>query len=192
MGSSSRCSESVCPRPWMIPPSTWLDAPSGLMTRPTSWIAAIRSTRTSPVSTSTATSATWTPKVRIAHPGRVRAAGALAEDLTVLEQAGDLLERPRAAVGGDDVAVLEAQHPLLEVVALRRDLDHLARRVRSGRAHRRAHARGRGGAGRVGGVRAARRSRRSEISTRSNGSPSSSAAIWASAVDVPVPMSWWP
>ena len=33
-----------------------------------------------------------------AHPGRVRAARALAEDLAVVEQAGDLLERPRAAV----------------------------------------------------------------------------------------------
>ena len=52
----------------MIPPSTWLDAPSGLMTRPTSWIAAILSTRTSPVSTSTATSATWTPNVRTRIP----------------------------------------------------------------------------------------------------------------------------
>ena len=31
-----------------------------------------------------------------------------------------------------------------------------------------------------------------EISTRSSGRPSSSAAIWASAVLVPVPMSWWP
>ena len=32
-GSSSRSSESVWPIPWMIPPSTWLAAPSGLMIR---------------------------------------------------------------------------------------------------------------------------------------------------------------
>src|SRR5213595_3500654 len=30
-GSSSRSSESVWPIPWMIPPSTWLRAPSGLI-----------------------------------------------------------------------------------------------------------------------------------------------------------------
>jgi hypothetical protein len=52
----------------MIPPSTWLCAPSGLITRPTSWIAAILSMRTSPVSTSTATSATWMPKVSVCIP----------------------------------------------------------------------------------------------------------------------------
>ena len=54
--------------PWMIPPSTCDEAPSGLITRPTSWIAAIRSTRTSPVSTSTATSATCTPNVSTCIP----------------------------------------------------------------------------------------------------------------------------
>ena len=63
-----RCSESVWPMPWMIPPSIWLEAPSGLITRPTSWIAAMRSTLTSPVSMSTATSATWTPKVSTCMP----------------------------------------------------------------------------------------------------------------------------
>ena len=54
--------------PWMIPPSIWLDAPSGLITRPTSCTAAIRSTHTSPVSMSTATSATWTPNVSTCLP----------------------------------------------------------------------------------------------------------------------------
>ena len=38
------------------------------------------------------------PEREHAHPRRVGAAGALAEDLAVLEQAGDLGERPRAAV----------------------------------------------------------------------------------------------
>ena len=79
--------------PWMIPPSTWLDAPSGLITRPMSWIAAIRSTVTSPVSTSTATSATCMPNVSTSMPGRVRAARARAEDLAVAEQA----DAPRAS-----------------------------------------------------------------------------------------------
>ena len=41
------------------------------------------------------------------HSGRVRSTGALPEDLTVLEQAGDLVERPRAAIGADDLAVGE-------------------------------------------------------------------------------------
>ena len=45
-----------------------------------------------------------------AHPRGVGAACALAEDLAVLEQPGDLLERPRAAVRRDDVAAVEGEH----------------------------------------------------------------------------------
>src|SRR5436305_2070864 len=85
-GSCSRCSESVWPIPWMIPPPIWLDAPSGLITRPTSWIAATRSTQISPVSTSTATSATCTPNVSTAvradaDPGNAGRAAAAIPDL---------------------------------------------------------------------------------------------------------------
>ena len=92
-----------------------------------------------------------------AHPGRVRPARALAEDLAVVEQAGDLLERPRAAVRRDDPAALQGQQPLLALEALRRELDHLACGVGSRGAHRRAHRRQRRRAAGDGGVRAAGR-----------------------------------
>ena len=84
--------------PWMIPPSTWLDAPSGLITRPTSWIAATRSTRDLARLDVDGDLRDLDAERQHLHPGRVRAARALAEDLRVLEQADDLLERPRAAV----------------------------------------------------------------------------------------------
>ena len=51
-----------------MPPSTWLDAVSGLTIRPTSWTATIRSTRTSPRPGSTATCAIWQPKVWTTKP----------------------------------------------------------------------------------------------------------------------------
>ena len=54
--------------PWRTPPSTWLDAASGLTIRPTSWTATIRSTRTSPVPGSTATCAIWQPNVWTRKP----------------------------------------------------------------------------------------------------------------------------
>ena len=44
-----------------------------------------------------------------AHAGRVRPARAGAEDLRVLEQAEQVRDRPRAAVGADDVAALQRQ-----------------------------------------------------------------------------------
>src|SRR3954453_14806418 len=99
----------------MIPPSTWLVAPSGLITRPMSWIAAMRSTVTSPVSTSPAPSGTGPPNATTAlparldvdgylgdvhaerqhvHAGRVRTACAGAEDLAVAEQLEHLSDRP--------------------------------------------------------------------------------------------------
>src|SRR3712207_7301990 len=58
---------------------------------------------------------------------------ALADDLPVLEQPRYLLQRPRAAVGGDDPAVLQRQHALLDVEALRCDLEHLPRDRKSTR-----------------------------------------------------------
>src|SRR4051794_25308518 len=65
-----------------------------------------------------------------AHPGRVRPARALAEDLRVLEHLDELLDRRvEIAVGGDDVAVPDVEDALLEVIALRRDLDQLPLRV---------------------------------------------------------------
>ena len=79
------------------------------------------------------------PEREHAHAGRIRAAGALAEDLAVVEQAGDLIERPAAAVGGNYPPALQRQQPLLSIVALRCQLDHLARGVGCGRAHGRAH-----------------------------------------------------
>ena len=93
-----------------------------------------------------------------AHPGRVRATGALAQDLRLVEHADDLLERRReVAVRRDDHAVADVEHALLEVVALRRDLDHLPLRVGRGRPHGRSHRRQGRGARRDRGVRPARR-----------------------------------
>jgi hypothetical protein len=85
------------------------EAPSGLITRPTSWIAATRSTRTSPVSTSTATSATCTPNVITDIPVGFGPRPPLPRICAFVEQADDLLERPRAAVGADDVAALQRE-----------------------------------------------------------------------------------
>ena len=91
------------------------------------------------------------------HPRRIRPARAFAEDLRVVQEARDLLERPRAAVRGDDVAVLDVEHALLEVVALSRDFDQLPLGVGGRRADRRSHRRRRRGARGDRGVRAARR-----------------------------------
>ena len=54
--------------PWMTPPSTWLEAASGLTMRPTSWTATTRSTVTTPVPGSTATWAIWQPNVFTRNP----------------------------------------------------------------------------------------------------------------------------
>src|SRR5439155_7256457 len=47
------------------------------------------------------------------HPGWIRPARTFAQDLPALEQAGDLCQRPRAAVGGHDLSVLDVELPLL-------------------------------------------------------------------------------
>src|SRR4051812_17687723 len=84
-----------------------------------------------------------------AHAGRVRAPAALAEDLRVLEQPHELLERLREiAVGRHHEPVADVEHALLEVVALRRDLDQLPLGVRRGGAYRRPHRGSRRRAGR--------------------------------------------
>ena len=118
------------------------------MIRPTSWIAAIRSTRTSPVSTSTATSATWTPKVSTRIPAGF---GPRAP----LPRIWPSSSRPVTSSSGHEPPSAETmlppsqrEHALLDVVALRGDLEDLPRRVRGGRAHGRAHARERRRAGR--------------------------------------------
>src|SRR4029450_8089570 len=96
------------------------------------------------------------PEGQHAHPGRVRPPGALPQDLGVLEQSGYLLERPRAAVRRDHLAVLDVEHALLEAVALRGDLDQLSFRIggrgTNGRAHRGRRRRA-GGDRRVGPAR---------------------------------------
>ena len=74
----------------MIPPSIWLRAPSGLITRPTSWIATTFSTTHLAGADVDRDLGELDPEREHAHAGRVRAAGALAEDLAVAEQAGDL------------------------------------------------------------------------------------------------------
>ena len=68
VGSTTSSSVSANAIPCRMPPSTWLDAVSGLTIRPTSWTATIRSTRTSPSAGSTATCAIWQPKVCTTKP----------------------------------------------------------------------------------------------------------------------------
>ena len=170
-GSSSRSSESVCPMPWMIPPSTWLEAPSGLTIRPTSWIAATRSTTTSPVSTSTATSTTWTPNVRTLIPVGF----------------GPRAPLPRicdsSSTSTTSCSGVSARH-----AALLGDVLDLLARVGGRGAHGRPHRRQRRGAGRDRRVRPARRVAEHDVDVVER-KPSSSAAICAIAVRVPVPMS---
>ena len=50
--------------PCVMPPITWLSTIVGLIMRPQSWAAAMRRMVTSPVSTSTSTSTHWAPNVR--------------------------------------------------------------------------------------------------------------------------------
>src|SRR6478609_4586815 len=56
------------------------------------------------------------------HARGVRPARALAEYLAALQQAGDLGDRPRAAVRRDDLPVTEIEYPFLEMEPLRGDL----------------------------------------------------------------------
>ena len=81
------------------------------------------------------------------HPGRIRAARARSEDLRVLEQPEQALERPGAAVRADDPAALQRKSALLLLPALRRELEDLAASVACGGAHGRAHRGDRRGAG---------------------------------------------
>ena len=163
-GSSSRSSENVWPIPWMIPPSTWLEAPSGLTIRPTSWIAATRSTTTSPVSTSTATSTTWTPNVRTLIPVGFGPRAPLPRIWRVLEQSttsctGASRGRPRCSAMSSicsraSAAAARTAGPIDGSVDEPAEMDAYGPRAESPRT----------------------------TSTRSSGSRSSSAAICAIAV----------
>ena len=172
----------------MIPPSTWLRAPSGLITRPMSWIAAIRSTVTSPVSTSTATSATWTPKVST----RIPVGFGPREPLPVICASSS---RPVISSSGQDPPSAETTRPSRSDNTRCSRSNFCAAISRICRAASAAAART---AGPIDGVveepaeteaYVPRAESPSETRTRSSGSPSSSAAICAIAVRVPVPMS---
>ena len=141
----------------MIPPSIWLRAPSGLITRPTSWIAITFSTRTSPVPTSTATSASWIPKVRTRIPVGLGPRAPLPRIWLSASRPVISVERPAAAVGADDVAIAERERRLGAVEPLRGQLDHLACGIRGRRADGRAHRRERRRAARDRRERAASR-----------------------------------
>ncbi len=141
-GSSRRSSESVWPIPWMIPPSTWLaraervDDPADVVHRGDPLHAHLAGLDVD------GDLGHLHAEREHAHPGRVRAARALAEDLRASEHAEQLLERDgEIAVRGDDRPVADVEHALLEVVALRRDLDDLALRVGGGGTHGRADRR---------------------------------------------------
>ena len=172
----------------MIPPSTWLsraervDDPADVVDRGDPLDA------TSPVSTSTATSATWTPNVSTRIPVGFGPRAPLPRICAVVEQAEDVLERPRAAVGADDLAVLE-----------RGTRSSVSKRcAASSRICRAASAAAERTAGPIDGIvdepaeidaYGPRAESPSSTRTRSSGRPSSSAAICAIAVRVPVPMS---
>ena len=175
--------------PWMIPPSTWLRAPSGLT------IAADVVHGGDPLDAHLAGldvdgDLGHLDAERVdAHAGRVRAARALAEDLRVAEQSSSSSSGTEIPVRGDDRPVADVERRL----ARRRTA---ARRSRGSAASRRPRPRappGRPTAWSTSRRRASRtrrgRSRRATTSTRSSGTPSSSAAICAITVDVPVPMS---
>ena len=173
-GSCRRSSESVWPMPWMIPPSIWLDAPSGLITRPTSWIAAMRSTQHLAGLDVDRDLGDLHAEREHLHPGRVRAARALAEDLRVLEQR----RRPRRRGIVRSIAAL-----LGDVAAI----CALVRRPppRAPPAPSTASSTSPPRASRTG----PRAESPIETVTCSSGMPSSSAAICAIAVFVPVPTS---
>ena len=187
-GSSSRCSENVCPSAWMIPPSIWLRAPSGLITRPTSWIATTFSTRTSPVPTSTATSASWIPNVSTRIPVGFGPRAPLpriwpSSSRPVISSSGQLPPSEQTMLPPRRVSVSSGRSN---------------RCAASSTTWRAASAAAERTAGPIEGsvdeppeIDANGPRAESPIctSTRSSGRPSSSAAIIAIAVRVPVPMS---
>ena len=187
-GSSRRASENVWPSAWMIPPSIWLCAPSGLITRPTSWIAAIRSTTTSPVSTSTATSATCTPKVSTRIPAGF----------------GPRAPLPRICPSSSSPVISSSGQESPSAATMRPCSSESTRSSRSKRcaaissSWRFASAAAARTAGPIEGsvdeppeidAYGPRDESPTCTSTRSSARPSSSAAICAIAVRVPVPMS---
>ena len=160
--------------PWMIPPSTWLEAPSGLTMRP------------DVVNRGDALDAHLAgldvdrdlddvdAEGEDAHPGRVRAARALAEDLRLLEHGDDLLRAecpvghaPRCAAMSSTCSASRRPRPRAPPAPSTAASRSRPRSTRTARAP----------------------SRRATTSTCSSGMPSSSAAICAMAVRVPVPMS---
>ena len=142
VGSTTSSSVSAKAIPCSTPPSTWLDAVSGLTIRPTSWTATIRSTRTSPSAGVDGDLRDLAAERVDDEAVRVRAARAGAVDRGVAELLRHLghvgVDR---AVGRADPAVpyLEISRSDLEDVAreLKQRLAHLRRGRADGRHHRR-------------------------------------------------------
>ena len=142
VGSTTSSSESANAIPCRTPPSTWLDAVSGLTIRPTSCTATIRSTRTSPSAGVDRDLRDLAAERVDDEAVRVRAARAGAVDRRVAELLGHLghVGVDRAVVRADPaVAHLEVAGGDLEDVA--RELEQRLAHLRRGRAHGRHHRR---------------------------------------------------
>ena len=179
--------------PCRTPPSTWLDAVSGLTIRPTSWTATIRSTRTSPSAGVDRDLRDLAAERVHDEAVRVGAARAGAVDRRVAELLGHLghVDVDRAVARADAaVARSRGRRPRSRSTSPA-SWSSVLRTFADGRAHGRHHRRRRlraAGDGPVD-VRAV-----SPPTTRtwSSGRPSSSAATICALVSVPVPMSWMP
>ena len=193
VGSTTSSSESAKPIPCSTPPSTWLEAVSGLTIRPTSWTATIRSTRTSPSAGSTATCAIWQPKVLTTKPSgfgprepepSIVALPSFSVTSVTSASIAPSCERIRPSrISRSSAAISKTSLGQLE-----QRLAHLRR----GRAHGGHHRRRRLRAAGDRAVDVRRRCRRRSRARAASGSPSSSAATICAPVSVPVPMSWIP
>ncbi len=158
-GSSTLCSYSAIDIPWIIPPISWDRAVLGLITRPTSNIPSSRATRTSPVSSSTRTSANWAPKLCIAQ----RSASGWPPGSSAVAS-----RPPGGAIPPCSVRSRARSRSAASQIAVPQLLTPAENPATDAAGSA------------VSPIR---------ISTCPTGTPSASAAIWVSAVQVPVPRS---
>ena len=139
--------------PCSTPPSTWLAALSGLMTRPMSCTATTRSQRTSPVPGSTATCAIWQPNEWMARPSgfgprppspAIVASPSFSVTAETGSSSAPSAERMRPATSSRSPGLASNTSPA--------SVEQLPAHVVAGRAHRRHHRRRRHRAARDGPV----------------------------------------
>ena len=107
--SKRTCSLSTQLADWMMPPSSWLIAPSGLMTRPASVAHHTCARRISSATSSSTTTAAVGGAVLVARKGDAAAMAGAARLFGIpARHGGDLLDhRARAFVGGDRQPVVD-------------------------------------------------------------------------------------